>query len=333
MAQPDFYWSDLAFSSKKPINNLKATFITAPREISAKRFRQLIAAYLPKGNLIVGIADEDFVDGFEGQPQFRTLRSESIRRTVDLVNEKAAAPYLIYLFRYAQSDLVHILEKCNFSRVVLVNGSWHYALHTTKQYYVLARRRIDYEMVSPFVDAAEARKYDEETLPLIDESADVPKTGSILSGDGMLQAAAAAARYSYDYSYQTGVAIGRSIKRASDTYSLIAASYNKVVPYQTFAMHYGAARERNYSPPHDLNHYDTVHAEVEMIIHAAEQKLDLAGTTLFINLLPCPTCARMFADTRIDEFVYSVDHSEGYAIAMLEAAGKTVRRIVQPDAL
>jgi hypothetical protein len=36
----------------------------------------------------------------------------------------------------------------------------------------------------------------------------------------------------------------------------------------------------------------------------------------------------MLSETDIEEFVYSIDHSEGYAIKLLEAAGKKVRRIV-----
>ena len=138
-------------------------------------------------------------------------------------------------------------------------------------------------------------------------------------------AANRAANFSFDHSHQTGVALGR--KSDEEVYELLATSFNQVVPYQTFAWHFGPSREKHFSPPNDLNHYDAVHAEVEMIIKTGRERIDLAGTTFFINLLPCPTCSRMLAQTDIDEFVYSVDHSEGYAVAMLEAAGKTVRRI------
>jgi len=117
-------------------------------------------------------------------------------------------------------------------------------------------------------------------------------------------------------------------RRTTEQYELIATSFNRVVPYQTYAMHNGAAREKNFSPMHDLNHYDTNHAEVELIIKAQKLGIDLHGTTLFINLLPCPTCARMFVSTDIAEFVYREDHSDGYAVKMLETAGKAVRRVV-----
>jgi deoxycytidylate deaminase len=93
-------------------------------------------------------------------------------------------------------------------------------------------------------------------------------------------------------------------------------------------MHHGYAREINFSPANDLNYYDTNHAEVEAVIAAGEQGIDLAGTTLFINVLMCPTCSRLFTSTGIAEFVYREDHSAGYAIQMLQAAHKTVRRLV-----
>ncbi len=91
-------------------------------------------------------------------------------------------------------------------------------------------------------------------------------------------------------------------------------------------MHNGALRERHFSPPNDLNYYDTVHAEVELLLEAQRQKLSLKNTSLCINLLPCPTCSRMIASSDILEVVYAFDHSEGYAVSLLERAGKIVRR-------
>ncbi len=70
----EFDWSNLAFASKKPLRDLAAIFIAAPREISAERFAQLVKEYLPKGNIVLGLAKEKFIDGFDCQPQFRTLQ-------------------------------------------------------------------------------------------------------------------------------------------------------------------------------------------------------------------------------------------------------------------
>jgi deoxycytidylate deaminase len=92
-------------------------------------------------------------------------------------------------------------------------------------------------------------------------------------------------------------------------------------------MHHGNSREKNLSRPHDTNHYDTVHAEMSFLIQAAAGEFDLKGTTLFINLLPCPNCARTLSQTNIDGVVYRNDHSDGYAVELLKLCGKKVTRI------
>jgi len=310
-------WTDLAFSSKKPLNDLNAIFIAAPRELSQARFKQLVKTYLPKGNLILGLAKESYVLGLEDQPQFRMLEAQTVEPIIAKVN--AAKPkHTIATLSYFQRDLKHILEKLKIQKVLLINGSWKFLFHTQVPYYVLATSRIPYEQISPFTDEAEARAFESSVkLPKL------PAAGALTEPE-MLNLADQAAKHSFDNGFQTGLALGRL---HDAKYDLVATAFNRVLPYQTYAWHHGASRERNFSPMHDLNHYDTNHAEIELITRAVHNKLNLAGTTLFINLLPCPTCARMFMATDIAEFVYSEDHSAGYAIRMLEQAGKTVRRL------
>ena len=314
----DFDWNDLAFASKKPLSSLKATFIAAPREISPARFTQLIKEYLPKGNIILGLAKESFVLGFEGQPQFRMLALETVKGIIDKVNN-SPSKYKIAILSYAQRDLIHIINKLDARGFIGVNGSWKYSFHTQPPYYALMQRGIPYQLVSPFADEIEAKHFAAQTKLF------QPPTSGTYSDQEMLDIAATAAKQSYDYSFQTGVSLGR---KKGGKYTLLATTFNPVVPYQTYAMHSGASREVNFSPPHDLNHYDTTHAEVELLIKAQKESINLAGTTLFINLLPCPACARMLSQTDIAEFVYKEDHSNGYAVKMLELAGKKVRRVV-----
>lgn len=313
-----FDWNELAFGSKKPINELKATFIAAPRELSAARFTQLVKEYLPMGNIVLGIAKEKYVLGFEDQPQFRMLEAQTAQSIVDKVNKSASANK-IYMLNYFQRDLRYLLEKLNFKRAVFVNGSWKYTFHTLSHYFTLTKRGIPYQLVTPFADEAEAKNFAMRTnLP------QVPTSGNFTEKE-MQELAGEIAKHSYDYSFQTGVSLGR---KKGGKYELLARTFNRVVPYQTYAMHHGASRETNFSPPNDLNHYDATHAEVELLINAQEEKIDLKGTTLFINLLPCPSCARMLSRTDIAEFAYREDHSDGYAVKMLEESGKKVRRIV-----
>jgi deoxycytidylate deaminase len=314
----NFDWNELAFGSKKPVNDLKATFIAAPREISAARFTQLVKEYLPKGNIILGLAKEAFVLGFENQPQFKTLQAKSVQPIIAKVNN-SPSKYKIATLTYAQRDLVHLINKLSVRQIIFVNGSWKYSFHTQAPYYALMQRGIPYELVSPFTDEAEAQAYAAAIkLPT------VPEKGRF-DEKQMMDIATHIAAHSYDYSFQTGVALGR---KKGNKYELLARTFNRVVPYQTYAMHHGAARETNFSPPNDLNFYDTTHAEVELLLAAQKKKLDLKDTTLFINLLPCPSCARMLSQTDIAEFVYREDHSGGYAVKMLELAGKKVRRLV-----
>lgn len=316
----EFDWSDIAFGSKKTINSLKPLFIAASRELSAARFTELVKTYLPKGNIVVGIAKEPFVLGFEGQPQFRTLSTATIQPTIEKVN-KSNSPHKIYILKYYQQETEYIFEKLKWQKVILVNGSWQYAFHTQKPYYILVNRTTPFEYISPFSDEQEAKAYEKNLEPTLVQ----PHTNGVFSEEEMMNIAAKAAKGSYDYNFQTGVALG---KREGTGYTVLATAYNAVVPYQTYAMHHGASREQHFSPPNDLNHYDTVHAEVCLLLKAQQEKINLTNTTLFINLMPCPVCSRMFAKTPIAEFVYQQDHSDGYAVKMLEAAGKQVKRIV-----
>jgi len=316
-----FDWGELAFGSKKPLSDLQAVFIAAPRQLSIERFTQLVKTYLPQGNIVLGITKEAYVDGLENQPQFSMLKVETVRPIIDKV-AASASKYKIYTLHYFQRETNYILEKVSFSRTVFVNGSWHHSFHLQPLYYTLANRHIPYELVSPFSDEAEAIAYEKSTDKLIPPPKIEPAKS--YSNQEMLELANQAARQSYDHTNQTGVALGR--KNSDDTYQALLTAYNKVVPYQSFAMHMGSQRERFFSPPNDLNHYDAIHAEVAMLIEAQRQNVNLSGTTVFINVLPCPTCGRMLSATDINEVVYQLDHSSGYTLELFERTGKQVTR-------
>lgn len=318
-----FRWSDLAFGSKKPIDRLNGIFIAAPRELSARRFADLVKMHLPKGNIILGLSKEDYVLGLEGQPQFRMLRAEAVQTTIEKVNS-SVSKHKIYTLEYLQREASYLFEKLQFQRVLFVNGSWHHSFHLQPTYYLLANNRIDFEMVSPFCNEVEAHDY--EARISADISASMPAFihSAVYTEAGMLQQASRAARLSYDHTHQTGVALGI---KSGKGYKLLTTAYNKVVPYQTYALHHGSLREKYFSPPNDLNHYDTIHAEVALLITTQSHDMSLNSTTMFINTLPCPTCGRMVAETTISEVVYQLDHSDGYTLSILEQAGKTVRRV------
>jgi dCMP deaminase len=325
MSDLELNWSDLVFGSKKAIKDLNAIFVPVPREISTARFTQIIKQYLPIGNIVIGISDEEYINGFSGQSQFKTLQLKSVKSIVNKVNN-SSSPNKIMILHCHQSDILPILNKIKFRKVLLVNGSWQYSFHVRPEYYALATQNIPFEFISPFASEDEAIKYsvdfESKVAPL--------KTDNLLTELEMLQEASAAAKYSFDNGFQTGVSLGM---KDGDKYKLAAVSYNKTVPYRTFAWHYGASRERHLSPSGDLNHYDTIHAEMKLLLDAQKSGLKITDMTLFINLLPCPICARMLCESDIKEIVYSLDHSNGYAVALLEKAGKVVRRVIDSDNL
>lgn len=315
----NFDWTKLAFATKKPVNSLEAVFIAAPRDISAERFKQLIKDYLPKNNIILGLAKESSVDGFDNQPQFHMLQVAAVQNIIDKVN--AASPkHKIYTLAYFQRELVFVLEKLSFKKVIFINGSWKYLFHTLPPYFVLTKKRIDYELTTPFANEAEAVEYAQKFIQ------NPPRPKGLFSASEMMDLADQAAKQSFDNSFQTGVSLGRKKGRK---YDCVAWSFNTVVPYQTYAWHFGASREKHFAPIHDTNYYDAVHAEVALIVEAQKRGLDLRGTTLFINLLPCPHCSRMLTQTDIAEIVYVNDHSEGYGFNLLTQSGKKVTRMAR----
>lgn len=313
-----FDWSELAFGSKKPLRELGAVFIAAPRKVSKERFTQLIKELLPKHNIVLGIAKEPYVEGFEDQLQFQTLQLADMQEIINKVAWSHSA-HQIYTLQYFQRELPFILEKIAFKEVLFVNGSWARTFHTRPEFYKLVQQKTPYRLISPFASEDEAMQYASDFNDVL------PHIEGLFSAKEMLEIAADVSRKSFDYSFQTGVVLG---KKQGDKYTFLAAAFNKVVPYQTYAFHHGASRETHFSPPHDINHYDTIHAEVALILEAQRLNIDLGGTTVFINLLPCPSCARMFTQTAIEEFVYQQDHSDGYAVKMLELSGKEITRIV-----
>jgi len=304
----EFDWADIKI------------FIAAPRELSARRFAQIIKHYLPKGNIVLGISQEPYVVGFENQPQFKMLEQAAVQPIIDKVAQ-SESPYKISVLPYSQPDLPKIIRNLTSKqRILLVNGSWKYAFHNSESYKILAAHNVPIKFISPFVDEAEAEAYLQAHQP----SVSLPQPGELLNEAQLFTAADTASRQSYDYSFQTGAALA---KKHGDSYEFIATAFNEVIPYQTYALHHGNSREKHLSQPHDTNHYDTIHAEMQLLAGAARGDYSLAGATLFINLLPCPNCARTLGRTDIDGVVYRNDHSDGYAAKLLKLCGKNVKRV------
>lgn len=301
------------------IDALNAIFIAAPREMSPRRFAEIVKHYLPKAHIVLGISKESYVAGYEDLPQFTMLELATVEPVIAKVAQ-AVTPHKVWVYEYAQADVAKVLNEHTFKRVLLVNGSWKYAFHNLEAYEVLMRREIPFKFISPFASEAEAHDYEATHQPVIE----LPEAGAVLSERDMARVTERVADYSFDNSFHTGASLGRKVEGG---YAYITAAFNQVIPYQAYALHHGNSREKHMSRPHDTNHYDTIHAEMQLLTKALAEQIDLAGATLFVNLLPCPNCARTLSQTGVVELVYRHDHSEGYAAKLFEMCGKKVRQL------
>jgi len=117
----------------------------------------------------------------------------------------------------------------------------------------------------------------------------------------------------------------------SDEIGELAVAFNRVVPYQAYQMHFGSIREKNHIPAQEMLETQlTNHAEVEILELARRQRINLKGATFYINIFPCPICAKMLSRTEINGITYSQDHNLGNDIGykVLKISGKKIKRVV-----
>lgn len=311
-----FNWQTLNQEKKEILRKKRALLILGSIDLSEARITNLAKKFTKKNfKVIWGCLDQDFIDGFMDCPQFRALQFIKLQKTLNTFPNISHFSILLY----QQRDSKYVIRELKPRVVILVYDSWQKALHYTDIYYELIKKRIKYKLISPYNNLAEAKAYEQLLTPQIKEKFQLPHKK--LSDQKLLACANIVAKQSYDHIFQTGAILARDQQ-------ILLTAYNRIVPFQTFARHFGSQKEINFAPPNDLNHYDTNHAEVEILIKAQEAKLDLTNTSLYVNLLPCPTCARMLSRTAIKRIVYEHDHSDGYAYKLLTTAGKKVERIV-----
>ncbi|NCU39256.1 hypothetical protein EOL96_09640, partial [Candidatus Saccharibacteria bacterium] len=159
-----FEWSSFSDADKQFFRSLKAVFVMAPREMSDSRLLQLVKENLSKGNVVFGVAEEEFVDGFEGQIQFKTLPVIPVQTLADKIR-KSGIKNRLYVLTYLQKDIDAVVRAIRPREVVIVRGSYMYPFHRGSTCALLEKRNILYEYVSPFVDEAEVVEYYELRKP------------------------------------------------------------------------------------------------------------------------------------------------------------------------
>ncbi|KUK79586.1 MAG: Histidine triad (HIT) protein, partial [Microgenomates bacterium 39_7] len=262
---------------KNEISSSGKILVLGSREISSRRVTQLTTQLASNTNkeVVWGCLEEDYIAGLEKSPQFKTLSTEELLLGLAKVDKAADE---VRLLHYSQEKASEIINLGNWSAVIGINGSWHRAFHYRDEYRVLKKKRIPHKLVSAFVDESEAREYEKKIV-----NAQPPLSlspGQEADEKQFFQVVEEVSRRSFDHTWQTGAALAKNGK-------FLLAAHNRVVPFETFALLRGASKEKHPTPPQDLNHYDTNHAEVELVLEAGKQKINLAGCSLYINLMPC----------------------------------------------
>jgi deoxycytidylate deaminase len=281
---------------------MKRYFILAPREMSEKRIRDLLRKYLERGKVVFGVAKEEYVAGFEGQPQFKTLKGDLVKKLA----EKSGGR--LEVVEYAQKDGIETIKWTRFDRAVVVNGSFHRSFHLRPEYEAIAAKGAEVRYESPFVDEMEAKEFA--------EGFEGERGLSEFAEENMQRILGEEAKRAFITDFQTAAAI---VKNGE----IVALAHNEVVPYETYAWHWGLSREKHKTPAGDSSHYDAVHAETAALIGAGEKA---RGGTIYMKTFPCPHCARNIIYAGINEVVYELDYGDDYGYDLFEKAGVKTRR-------
>lgn len=72
---------------------------------------------------------------------------------------------------------------------------------------------------------------------------------------------------------------------------------------------------------------EVIHAEVAALQAAAQNGIDLSGTSLLLNISPCLKCAGAIAETDIQEVLYVYEWWDKAGLMALEKAGIKTRKV------
>jgi hypothetical protein len=93
---------------------------------------------------------------------------------------------------------------------------------------------ISYELISPFIDEAEAKQYAKRMSKKLAQATALPETIPIddkVIQDYLQQVASR----SFDYSFQTGLIL---VRKEKGSYKVLASAHNKVVPERRIFHHH-----------------------------------------------------------------------------------------------
>lgn len=309
-------WNKLSSKERRRIKNSHdLVFITGPMSMSRKRIKEVVADLKGKSILFGCLKDEE-IPGLEGSPQFLPLRIEDLEKSLGR-NSK------VTILKHFHKDLKYIIRELIPSKVIFVNGSWEGPIHYRTEYWKALDMGAKIEIVSPFSSEREAISYEKAICAKLSTSALYKKTKKY-SEKELMRLAQDISKYSWDWIGQIGAVFARKGK-------VLAVAWNRVVPYQSYQMHFGSPREAKQIPSQEMLETQlTNHAECELLEIARRRKINLKGSSLYINMFPCPVCAKILSRTDIERIVYSQDHNVANDIGykVLAKSKKKMKRVV-----
>lgn len=69
---------------------------------------------------------------------------------------------------------------------------------------------------------------------------------------------------------------------------------------------------------------ETIHAETNCVLKAARQGVSVLGSTIYITLSPCPSCAALIAQAGIKRVVYAEEYRDKSGVNLLLTNGISV---------
>ncbi len=101
---------------------------------------------------------------------------------------------------------------------------------------------------------------------------------------------------------------------------IIAESFNRHVPTQQNMAVYGDLRMCfDAGEHHELS--NSIHGEASLIAQCAKKGVSLEGSELYVTVYPCPTCAKLIAESGIKRIFYKSGYSLSDAEEILKSAG------------
>lgn len=320
-------WNKLSEKKRDKLLNVRNfVFIPGPIDLSKNRVKQIISkvkvlrlrskqAVKQQNKVLFGCLKDEWIPGLEGSLQFSPLKLDKLKKLAEKLD--------FDIIKHFHKDTKYIVKEIKPKRVIFINGSWNGPIHYKSMYWKALDSGAKVRLVSPFAAEKEAKKFTKEIEEQYEKEKLYLKKKKYSDAE-IFQIIKQRKKQSWDW---VGLIAAALVKDGK----ILTLAHNRVLPYQAYQMHFGSIREKKQIPSQEMiETHLTNHAECEILEQVRRDKISLKNTWLYLNIFPCPVCAKMLSRTEIEGIVYSQDHNLGNDIGYktLQACGKKLRRVV-----